>query len=310
MKMSKSLIGWRLHMESGKYSSATIEGYMGAIGRIIDFLGDPDAGDVAVWDLEGYLAHLRDAGVSEATRQYYWKVIKSYFSWASKRKGLGIDRPDTELEMPAVPEPEIQPYTLAEIRRLLKACDKTAEAETDKRESWRYARPTADRDKLLILMLLDTGLRVSELCRIQMKDINLENQSVLVRPFETGKKSRSRTVFLGVETMDHLWKIVAEESDPESYLFVSSQSKRIPLNRNAVDHLLKRLGKKAGVKNCGAHRFRHTFAVQYLRNGGDIFTLKRLIGHRSFYMVQRYLQLSDADAKTAHRKASPVDNWM
>lgn len=102
-----------------------------------------------------------------------------------------------------------------------------------------------------------------------------------------------------------------ENEDPDNYLFASCKAKKNkPLNRFAINNLLKGLGEKAGVKDCGAHRFRHTFAVQYLRNGGDIYTLKRLIGHKSFSMVQRYLQLSDVDSKIAHRKASPVDNWM
>ena len=312
MLMSKSLIGWKLHMQSGRYSTSTIEGYLPAIQRVIKFLGDPDAADVTIWDLEGFLAHLRETGVTESTRQYYWKVIKSYFAWAAKKKGLGITRPDEELEMPNVPEPEVQPYSKEEIQRLLKACQDTEESHPNtERKSWTYKRPTAQRDRLLIMMLLDTGLRVSELCRLQYKDVDINNQSVHVRAFETGRKSRDRIVFVGIETMDLLWKAAADASDPDAYIFSSSTSKRNqPLDRNAVDHLLKRLGKKVEVQNCGAHRYRHTFAIQYLRNGGDIYTLKRLIGHKSFYMVQRYLQLSDIDSQTAHRKASPVDNWL
>ena len=311
MLMSKSLIGWKLHMQSGHYSSVTIAGYLPAIQRVIDYLGDPDAADVTVWQLEDFLIHLRDTGVSESTRQYYWKVIKSYFAWASKRKGLGIERPDDELEMPSVPEPEVLPYTKEEIRRLLQVCKETEESRPTERTSWTYKRPTAVRDQLLILILLDTGIRVSELCRIRHKDIDLEQQSIHITAYETGKKSRDRVVFVGSETMNMLWKILTESEDPDAFLFASSTAKRnTPLDRNAVDHLLKRLGRRAGVPNCGAHRFRHTFAIQYLRNGGDIYTLKRIIGHKSFYMVQRYLQLSDTDAKRAHQKASPVDNWI
>lgn len=311
MKMSKSIVGWRLHMLSGGYSTVTIKGYIPMINRVINYLNDPEAGDVTIWDLEAFLASLRETGVKEATRQEYWKVIKSYFKWAAMDKGLGIKRPDRELQMPKVPEPEILPYTELEIKSLLKACEQTAMSKPESRKPCCFDRKTADRDKLMILVMLDTGVRVSELCRIQYKDIDLTEQSIVIRPFETGGKSRGRTVYLGSVAMEYLWKMVVENDDPENYLFCSSKTKRNKsIDRFAVNNLLKGLGEKAGIKNVGAHRFRHTFAIQYLRNGGDVYTLKRLIGHKSFYMVQRYLQLSDVDSKVAHRKASPVDNWI
>lgn len=311
MKMSKSLVGWELHMKSGSYSTITINNYLSAIKKVIEYLEDPDASDVTVWELESYLISLRDKGNSESTRQYYWKVIKSYFAWASKRKGLGIDNPTIDLEMPTVPEPDVQPYTEQEIKALLSACKLSDEAETNDRASYRFKRPTALRDQLIILILLDTGIRVSELCRIQYKDINLENHSIHIEAYETGKKSRDRSVYVGDKTLSLLWKLSAENEFPEDFLISSSKSLRNkPLDRHDIDHLLKRLGAKAGVTPCGAHRFRHTFAIQYLRNGGDIYTLKRLIGHSSLKMVQRYLQLSESDSATAHRKASPVDNWF
>ena len=311
MKMSKSLLGWELHMKSGSYSTVTISSYLSAIKKAIEYLDDPDAGDVTVWELEQYLISLRDKGNSESTRQYHWKVIKSYFSWASKRKGLNISNPTEDLEMPAVPDPEVQPYTEQEIKALLKVCKKSEKAETTDRASYTFTRPTASRDQLIILLLLDTGIRVSELCRIQYKDINIQNHSIHITAFETGRKSRDRSVYVGDKTLSLLWRAVTENEDPENYLICSSKSLRNkPLTRYDIDHLLKRLGEKAGIESCGAHRFRHTFAIQYLRNGGDIYTLKRLIGHSSLKMVQRYLQLSETDAAAAHRKASPVDNWM
>jgi integrase len=78
---------------------------------------------------------------------------------------------------------------------------------------------------------------------------------------------------------------------------------------NAIHLLLANLGSKAGVKNAHPHRLRHTFAVEYLRNEGDIFTLQMILGHSTLDMVRNYLQLAKADAKNAHRRASPADRW-
>lgn len=87
------------------------------------------------------------------------------------------------------------------------------------------------------------------------------------------------------------------------------KDKLFELDAESIRSLLKRLGERAGVNNVHPHRLRHTFAITYLRNGGDIYSLKYLLGHSTLVMVERYLHLTAADASNAHRKASPADNW-
>lgn len=76
-----------------------------------------------------------------------------------------------------------------------------------------------------------------------------------------------------------------------------------------LSEMFRNLGKRAGVKNVHPHRFRHTFAIQYLRNAGDPYTLQAMLGHSTMEMVRHYLKLAQVDLELAHRRASPVDNW-
>jgi len=74
--------------------------------------------------------------------------------------------------------------------------------------------------------------------------------------------------------------------------------------------LLNRMGERAGLaKSVYPHRFRHTFSVNFLRNGGNVFELQQLLGHTSLEMIKRYAKIAQSDVEAAHRRASPVDNW-
>ncbi|MGA2821597.1 MAG: site-specific integrase [Anaerolineales bacterium] len=81
------------------------------------------------------------------------------------------------------------------------------------------------------------------------------------------------------------------------------------MSRDALPQFVYSITKKAGVPNAYRHKLRHTFAITYLRSGGDVFTLQQILGHGSLDMVRYYARIAQSDIPQAHRKASPVDDW-
>ena len=91
-------------------------------------------------------------------------------------------------------------------------------------------------------------------------------------------------------------------------LFVSENGK--PITVNALKLFFSRLAKKSGITRLHAHLCRHTFAINYLLNGGDILSLKEILGHSSLEMVNRYLHFTQAQITARHREFSPMDRLM
>ena len=168
-------------------------------------------------------------------------------------------------------------------------------------------RPSGKRDRAIVLVLLDTGIRASENARLEFADVNFQTGAIQLAPYGSGRKTKGRTVYLGKASRSALWLYIAERDDNEKFVFRTVKGR--PMNRNSIRQMVNGLGVRAGVRNAYPHRFRHTFAIQFLRNGGDIFSLQRLLGHASLEMVQKYLKLAQVDTQNAHQRASPVDRW-
>jgi integrase/recombinase XerD len=318
MQLSKAIEGYVFSALAEGYSSLTLNVYRSALGTLAEYLGDKQVQDISVDDLRGFMAYLvtgyvperinnpeNTSPLSTASHHRYWKSIRSFFKWAEA--DLGVGRPDLALKMPQWESKEIIPFTEEEIKALLKACD-YASVSGGKRKSYQFKRHTASRDKAIILTLLDTGVRVGELTRLRIGDLNLETGEVRVQPFHV-KKTRPRTTYLGKASRKAVWKYLVERSssDPGDPLFTTHDEK--PLTTQCVLNLLSRIGKSTGVMGVHPHKFRHTFAIQYLRNGGDIFTLQRQLGHKRLDMVSHYLNIAKSDVQNAHQKASPADRW-
>jgi site-specific recombinase XerD len=105
----------------------------------------------------------------------------------------------------------------------------------------------------------------------------------------------------------YLWRYLAERGNDQGPLFLSREGLRLSIS--TLDGMIKRLGESAGIANCYPHRFRHTFAVNFLCNGGDAITLQQILGHSSLEMVARYVRLSTQNIEEIHRRSSPGDKW-
>lgn len=121
-----------------------------------------------------------------------------------------------------------------------------------------------------------------------------------------GKGSRERFVPLGFKARRALLKYINRYRPESLYREIFLTQQGTPMTRNCLTMLFRRLSRRSGIK-CFPHKLRHTFAVSYLRNGGDIFTLQRILGHSSLEMVRRYVTLADGDVQRVHERASPMD---
>lgn len=161
----------------------------------------------------------------------------------------------------------------------------------------------------MILLMVDAGVRVSELCNLTVGDVDLKAN----RAYVTGKGDKPRYVYFGKICGQALWRYFVERfpnakaKDDEPF-FVTTDGIHT-LDRHAVRLVIRRLGEKVGDPALHPHRFRHTFAVQFLRNGGNIFALQQLLGHSSLEMVKHYAQLAEMDLEDAATHSSPADNW-
>jgi integrase/recombinase XerD len=147
---------------------------------------------------------------------------------------------------------------------------------------------------------------------LTLADLDLKAGKLLVKHGALGgaKGGKGRQVYIGKNTRKAIWRYLASrgtDENPDAPLFICNSF--YPFNKDSLRQLLGRIGKRANINKVYPHKFRHTFAITYLRSGGDVFTLQALLGHSSLDMVRHYAQIAQIDVEKAHQKASPADNW-
>jgi site-specific recombinase XerD len=168
---------------------------------------------------------------------------------------------------------------------------------------------TGFRNYCIVCTFMDTGLRLAELAGLTCEGARLGEGLLDV----TGKGRQPRTVPLSPAVRNLLVRY-AERHRPATLprrgepFFVSERG--AALSPNAISLIIKRLGLRADVRRLHPHLFRHSFATGWLRAGGDMETLRWILGHSDYRMVQRYVHLVDEDIRIKHSLVSPMDRFL
>jgi site-specific recombinase XerD len=225
-----------------------------------------------------------------ATQQSYVKVIKVFFGWMIEEDILPVN-PALRLKKPGSAQRIVRTLTRRQLDALFAACDRST--------------ALGFRDFVLMLLLLDTGIRVSELCGLTLDSVHDDHVKIL------GKGGKEREVGMSPMTAQYLWKYVNQyrlAADDEITALFSNFGGR-PLQPSGVEKLLRRAREAAGLDDVPltAHWFRHTFARTWLEHGGEIMHLSRVMGHSSVKVTEIYLQdFQSRQARLQHTKYSPV----
>lgn len=160
------------------------------------------------------------------------------------------------------------------------------------------------RDVCMVTLMLDTGLRSNEVVTLTTKDVHLEDGYLKVM----GKGQKERIVPFGSSAQKSLMKYIYHfRPEPLNRDRVFLNLDGSPMTETGLKLIFRRLAKNSGVERLHPHLLRHTFAVNYLMNGGDVFTLQQILGHTTLEMVRRYVNLANAHVMTQHKQFSPVD---
>ncbi|WP_223700053.1 tyrosine-type recombinase/integrase [Sutcliffiella deserti] len=276
-------------------SSRTITDYYNNFEYFKRYIGeDLNAEEINADVFRGFTGHmLHELELSPVTANVRIRTMRAFIRYCYIEEY--INTPIHEKFKPVkTPEDTLESLTPAEIKRLLSVIDEDM-----------Y---TGFRDKVIILVLLDTLVRISELVAIKKSNVDLEGGFITLEAMET-KTRKTRTVPLSTKTIKLLKEYIKETEDfDDEHLFLTYDGHDI--FPTTIRMSLTKYGKLAGITNkrVSPHTFRHTGALLYIMNGGDPFSLQRILGHSHMNMVRKYIQMSDTDVRRQHNNFSALNS--
>jgi site-specific recombinase XerD len=282
--------------KAGGLADGTLRFYRQKIKLFSDYcdaLTVKQIGQITPSFLRQYLLYLEESGHNAGGRHAAFRSLRAFFLWYEDEvEPQGWSNPIRKVKAPRVPIEPLEPVPFETVNLMIKACPRNTF--------------TGDRDAAILLCLLDTGARANEFLSVNLDDINQARGDILIRQ---GKGRKPRTVYIGKLSKRALRRYLNHRKDNSTALWVTQP--RFGSERLSYDGLrgvLSRRAEEADMDRPSCHDFRRAFALSMLRNGVDIFTLAKLMGHEGISVLQRYLKQTNLDTEEAHRRAGPVDN--
>ncbi|MCC6260799.1 MAG: tyrosine-type recombinase/integrase [Anaerolineales bacterium] len=218
-----------------------------------------------------------------------YRTVKAFLRWyALEFEPLEWRDPLKKVKPPKVDIEPLEPVAIETVRAMLDTCKR--------------GKFTDERDRAILLFLLDTGVRAGELIALDRQDADIFTGDILIRK---SKSRKPRTVFLGRQARRALRAYLKIRDDMARALFVNSYGERLKMA--GLRQVMVRRANKAGVPIPPLHSFRRAFALAMNRAGVDLLTIARLLGHADLSILERYIKQTGDDLREAHERGSPVD---
>jgi len=293
---SEALRAFVIQKQVDGLSHRSVEFYQGKLAMFVAFVADKPVRDLTLQDGQNWVLHLASRNryvghpnkkevaepMSKATLRGYVRALKVWVSYLYE-EGYTKTNVFARIRLPSDTQRVVDILSEEEIVRLFGAINQGTKFGA--------------RMHAILSLLLDTGMRVGELERISFSDIDFRQHRIKI----TGKGDKERFVPFGVTTSKAVlaWYNIWREDDGDERLFQMCQ--------HSIAESMKRLGRKVGVERLHPHLLRHTYAVRWLRNGGDVFSLQKVLGHSDLEVTKVYIHLAQVDIDDKHRQVSPVD---
>lgn len=287
--MQQALTAFLLDARARRLSPNTVQNYRDLITPFVDFLAQQNIialADITATHVRAYLVLLQDRKLTANSIHTIATTLRVWCNWLVFEDMLTVS-PMAKVRTPKRSKETLPAFTPDDIRALLAACE-------------------CERDKAIILCLLDTGARRAEFVALNVGDVAPDG-GVTIRH---GKGGKSRITFLGSQAHRALRKYLHRRPGvlPQDPLWTSFTTGN-RLTPGGLQIVLALIGQRAGV-HCNPHKFRRTFALWSLRSGMDVFALQRLMGHADLTVLRRYLDQNRDDLAAAHREHGPVDSLL
>jgi len=267
---------WQNRMIISGYSHYTIYNYLLIVRRFLNQFPKP-----TLFDIEAWLAASRQS-YTLPTLKVYSEALRSYFSFCFDH-GLSDQNLASRIPIPRIPFKRRTAPHPDEVVKLL-----------------RLRLP--NRTKVLLYLLIDTGLRIGEATSILLADIDLSRLSISV----TGKGGDQRQVYISLSTADAIQLYLLTRRYNSVYLFPGQRA--ATWSHNAINHHIGKLCRKAGIPHYSAHQFRHFFATSTINAGANIRAISEILGHKDPGITLKIYVHNDEDLKrTQHSIYSPLE---